>query len=136
MRELKTDEIENVSGGTGWLDYRVSEGGRNWETGELVIGLADPLGNANTGYLENTQWFTGIYEASDGSLWLDRESARGYETQLEAEAFAEERAEQCEQRAQVNVGTFIGFIDGDLSASDSAAIIIGNEVVDDLYDCD
>lgn len=53
MRELNTDELENVAGGTGWLDHRVTDYGRSLETGEIVIGLADPLGNANTGYLGN-----------------------------------------------------------------------------------
>ncbi|NQY39344.1 MAG: hypothetical protein HRT80_04515 [Henriciella sp.] len=55
MRELKTSEIGTVAGGTGWLDHRVTDGGRsvNDPGGAPVIGLADPLGNANTGYLGN-----------------------------------------------------------------------------------
>jgi hypothetical protein len=53
MRTLSREELGVVAGGTGWLDYRVGDYGRNVETGELMIHLYDPLGNANTGYLGN-----------------------------------------------------------------------------------
>ena len=72
MRDLQTSEIGSVAGGSGWLDHRVNDNGRNWETGEQVIGLADPLGNGNTGYLGNNNNGAQIGIAED-AVWLSQQ---------------------------------------------------------------
>lgn len=87
MRTLSETETRAVSGGTGWLDHRVSDYGRNVETGEMVIRLYDPLGNPNTGYLGNSDSISadGSGEFDEGiTILLDGLSGDAFSSGQEA----------------------------------------------------
>lgn len=55
MRDLKTEELNSVSGGTGWFDKDVGPDGRyvpgHSKEGEAAVSFFDPLGNTSTGFI-------------------------------------------------------------------------------------
>lgn len=107
MRELQTSEIGSVAGGTGWLDHRVNDNGRSVDDpfGAPVIGLADPLGNAATGYLGNdggAPWASAYLPSSDDAG--DRLSS--------LEDRVADLEEQANASGNVALGTAVGSIAG------------------------
>ena len=80
-------------------------------------------------------WFSGLHTASDGTLWLSEESAAGYETQLEEAATAEQQQAECETVNQNYADIFVMTLDGDLTTTDTTALVLTNDQISDHFDC-